>query len=389
MHPTGDPPTVAATEPTTHRKPTLPSVNFWKERNPLPLFSSSQKEYISLASALERSMFMIGFAVILSAILEAKSSQGLNPYHALIVLNVSQINNWSGFLILSSRGQLTNPSGHRQWGISFITRKSFLTPGFVLYTMHAMMMAGLGLYFWADLAPFLAYARSAVVQPCQPVTFFWVFGAVDVTNRTLRIASLVFYALSIVPIVNLFLVVIMASATLVGLGFPALIAALLLGLIIFLLAFILLPILAFFSSLFWHLISRIPLVQKLGQKSHVQLVTAPFKRLRSPTSWLGLGRLYGPTYGLLFSLAVGMFYSAPIVYFMVSTELIVKANKPNVQPGTENKWTYGQTLALFSALTAIGLYVYQLYFLLRRRARKHVAKVAEVTRAGVKEHANI
>ncbi|KAG5636271.1 hypothetical protein H0H81_008557 [Sphagnurus paluster] len=45
-------------------------------------------DYLDLAKSLERGVLMVGFAVILSAILEIKSS-GLSAYHALVVLNIS------------------------------------------------------------------------------------------------------------------------------------------------------------------------------------------------------------------------------------------------------------------------------------------------------------
>ena len=72
--------------------------------HPLPAFLKTQASYISLSKSLGRSLFMVGFAITLSSVIEfITSSVGLTPYHTFIVLNMSLINNWGGFCLLVPR----------------------------------------------------------------------------------------------------------------------------------------------------------------------------------------------------------------------------------------------------------------------------------------------
>lgn len=45
---------------------------------------------------------------------------------------------------------------------------------------------------------------------------------------------------------------------------------------------------------------------------------------------------------------------------MVAIELTIRENRGHVEPGAEDGWTYGQILALFSAVVAVAVYIGQL-----------------------------
>ncbi|GAV99975.1 hypothetical protein LENED_001461 [Lentinula edodes] len=69
-------------------------------------YISDHPHYFESAKSLERSLFLIGSAIIVGAFLDARgvtSNIGLPPYHALLVLNLSLLNNLAGSSFLFFR----------------------------------------------------------------------------------------------------------------------------------------------------------------------------------------------------------------------------------------------------------------------------------------------
>ena len=126
------------------------------------------KDLIAVVWQVERTLFLVGTIIIISAILEARSSRGgLTAYHALIVLNLSQINNWAGFLIIYSRYGFREskmvlklkPKLATVRGVKDLVRVAIERHG-LLFLMHTAFVSGFGIWFWSKpRSPyFLRYA---------------------------------------------------------------------------------------------------------------------------------------------------------------------------------------------------------------------------------------
>ncbi|GLB44267.1 hypothetical protein LshimejAT787_1601970 [Lyophyllum shimeji] len=347
-------------------RPSLSTDSLDSTEKALRNFRNENAEYLGVAKALERSLFMVGFAVILSAIVEAKSRTGLSAYHALIVLNISQINNWAGFLLLLLRGEFRT-TGIGWIGRIFVTRRSLMSS--LLCVAHAIMMSALGLYFWSNLGPFLGYAGD--IQSCHPLTYFRVFGPVNISNKALRISSLAFYAVSLVPVFGLYFLALIP-------GF----ALIVFTLVTLILLLVLVPVLVVLGAIYFLILKPVivfmfrPVLRTSAVQNVITSLEGPWSIIReqSRRAFLSLrfrttGLLNGPSYSPLFTFTMAVFFSAPLVYAIISTELIIRVNRDNVEPGAESKWTYGQTLALFTALVAVILYINELLAIQRRRKR--------------------
>ncbi|KAG5635036.1 hypothetical protein H0H81_012632 [Sphagnurus paluster] len=317
------------------------------------LISSSWKK------ALERSILMIGLAIILSAILAARSSSGLSAYHAVVVLNVSQINNWSGYLLLHLTQRLralkiTGPALTRRF---YLTKDTFKAS--IPCIVHSMMMAGFGLYFWSDLSWFL---RNIVEEPCQPSTYLWVFVPVHVSNRTLRIISLVYYSISIVPMLDLYLLTFIIWINF----FIIALTSLVLGVLLLLVS---IPIFgglyfALIHPLLKFVIDPISIRKARSRKEEIPPIL-PSQRFRAKL--MSIHKYFDDHEWIpLIVMPVAVTVHAPLVYSVVSTELTIHINKNHVT-ASENDWTYGQTLALFSALVAIYLYMDDFFHAVKKR----------------------
>jgi len=84
--------------------------------------------------------------------------------------------------------------------------------------------------------------------------------------------------------------------------------------------------------------------------------------------------LVGPSYSQVFSFPAGLFFCTPLIYTIVSTELTIRINSANVEPKAESRWTYGQTLALFSALVSLALYMHEQGKLVRKWRKRLLKK---------------
>ncbi|KAF9256196.1 hypothetical protein L218DRAFT_237223 [Marasmius fiardii PR-910] len=343
------------------------------EQHPFPNFLRNRTLYIGVVKNLERSIFMVGFAVIISAIIELRTGDdGLTPYHALIVLNISLINNWAGLLILMGRGGF-RMSGRRGWkGMLVITKASILDSFWCI--THSTLFCAFGLYFWATQSAFLKYFREES-DSCQPLTYYWVFGPIVYTNRALRTASLVFYSISVVPIIGLYFQAFIPSIILIA--FIIVVAVLpVAGIIGVILATIFYCIVQPLFNLLIRPIFRIPPIKRLLDRvsptfvrrwGHLKGLSRSFS---SFTTSLALGPAYAP-FAVFFAALAPI---SPVIYTIISTELVVKLNTVSDE---ENRWTYGQTLALFSALVACVLYVYEWWQTLKEERRMWLERKAD------------
>ena len=350
--------------PTPPPHPSHPSQNFLLEN----------AEYLNMAKSLERSLFMVGFAVIISAILQTKSTTGLTPYHALIVLNISQINSWAGFLLLISRGGIRN-TGIGWMGDVLVTKRSLVDA--MPCIVHGTVMSAFGLYFWSDTQAFLRYVDEP--GSCRPLTMFWLFSGVAVSNNSLRIASLVFYAINIIPMIGIYLqgVFVVLALIVYVIAVTLLILVSCVVAMIFAILFALINVLVLKPIAFaLKPVFRVPFVRDL-----VPTLSKGFRpvaqALRQGSRFVNTSLhqvadlLVGPSYSTLFTFTTGFSFVAPLLFTVISTEFIIRANASNVDQSSEYRWTYGQTLALFSALIAAGMYASETLKLMRAsRARK-------------------
>jgi hypothetical protein len=334
--------------------------------------------YYTLAKNLEHSIYMVGLAVIVSALIELITSpDGLTPYHALIVLNISLINNWMGLLLYYSRVGVfklkENLAGRRAKIQLHSLAHALSGRGSGIWSFfHNMLNGILGVLFWVAPSIFHKYARQS--PPCQPLVFYWVFVAKPINDETLvRLAS-VLYEFTIIPIIGFHMH---------GLVFTT----------------------AWFPGLVWLIVSAYILVmgQFIGYilLLFVALVLWPFKgqqrvnqAIEKAESWC---KSFAKTIPLFFALPLVLLLPMqpgtqhfnlflilgaciPFIWMIVSTEQIIKINAPYVDESSERHWTYGQTLALLCALINVGMFVYEwgkAYGKWRRRRREQRIKIAQ------------
>ena len=242
--------------------------------------SSNEAEYIETAS---NTILMTGCAIIISAIIQAKTI-GLSAYHAMIVLNLSWMNN--SYLTISWVFRVGESDLEEIIASSLSRRKpkkkiSRFPIGLGL--AHLSLMAGFGIWLWQNIDTFGDRPQ------CTPYIFTVIFGQnVSAMNTSLRAGSLALYWITAIPIVNLLAIsLVVVVVVLFVLGLTALINR---------------------QALF-----------------HVGLLI----------SWnLLQGRIFYLQFVLLLD-----------VLFAVDTELMIHRSRPLVQPG-ESQWTFGQTLAV-------------------------------------------
>ncbi|KAF9259313.1 hypothetical protein L218DRAFT_1003980 [Marasmius fiardii PR-910] len=294
------------------------------QRNRTPHIASPEHDhssYIRLAKSLERSIFTVGFLIIITAVIQLFNTNGLTPYHTLIILNISLINNWAGVLLLSRRGGLT-------W---FRTRTDILNT--LPCVAHTTLLCGFALHFWFKQGAFLSYTEESA--PCQPLTYYWVFGPVDSTSQPLKKWSLMFYMVTMVPFVGFYLHYFLFG---------------IIGLMIVyaILMVIILPTLIICAKL-----PEISLKLLMGFALRIPKVNhsvPPDHHLRQSWSSLGSSIIDNliatmKLHSIHNLVSIWTALATPIIYLIISTESIVKLNVPYVSV-SENKWSYGQTLAI-------------------------------------------
>ncbi|KAK1215342.1 hypothetical protein PQX77_022048 [Marasmius sp. AFHP31] len=244
-----------------------------------------RSKYIRIIKNLERRISMFGFAFIINAIIELNRANGLTPYHSLIVLNIGFINSWVGGMLLLTRSEESKAGRYIVDAIWFL--------------LHSTLFASFGIYLWAKRIGIVDhYADNP--NSCRPLTYFWVFQLVLVTNPVLKTISLIFYAFVIaIPVIGLVLY-----------GFSYI--------------------------------------------SDFNCLLNPYQRVKRTLSSRSFKHV--SRHDRLAQLIRSSARSSPAIFALSSTEYIVRLNAPNVT-ARDNDWTYGQTLALLTTLVAVIHYL--------------------------------
>ncbi|KAF9259593.1 hypothetical protein L218DRAFT_947498 [Marasmius fiardii PR-910] len=315
-----------ASRPVEYRLLTLP-IRYFRQKRSKQLENHSQIN-LEIVEQLEDSIFMVGLSVIISALIQMRSSTGLTPYHALIILNIGLINNAAGLLMWMARSdvdsimfilfQEDHPRGRDALSKAM---KAFFQNFWRI--AHSMLLAGFGICSWIFPDGF-----TSKQSPCLPPTYYWVFGLrFPVLNRTLRLYSVTFYLFSLYPSYPF------AMTMQVFIGAVAILT--------FLAKFIAILVSAPFQGLADQFPAR---------------MRGIFESVLSPFTWFQ-GRLRKLS-KILFSLTASAWVaflgcSLFIVYMAVCTEMTIKIN--DVAPG-EDKWTYGQIVTLSNAVFTFAGY---------------------------------
>ncbi|KAJ7041397.1 hypothetical protein C8F04DRAFT_157581 [Mycena alexandri] len=166
--------------------------------------SSSELRFIKDQST---NILLTAFGLLISTIVQAIDSQGLDNYHVALVLNLSWMNNTSTFiylLLLVHRAIWQSDVEHRKWTCGAVRKKlsSWLTLPTLVGSLHLTLMAGVGIWLWANPGRFGTSAECLeefTLPPSISVlghnTFF--------SSSLLRIISLVIYAIVTIPGINL------------------------------------------------------------------------------------------------------------------------------------------------------------------------------------------
>ncbi|KAJ8075188.1 hypothetical protein PM082_019516 [Marasmius tenuissimus] len=307
----------------------------------LLLFLRHRPSYDENMKTLERSIYMIGVAILISAFIELHIASGITIYDALIVLNISLINLFAGALIGLVRGGELGV--YRRWR----------SLDWHLAWSHSTLVGAFGLHFLCVPKSFLAYIPTEA-PPCRSVSDYWFFVPVD-TAVAWHPFGLIFCVL--------FLFFLLTAIPIVGMHLPYYIIVVL-YIVWWTVAFLLALFIISTSRLFRCLtkptfslparpaldlprttpIAQAPILQRLSPK---YIAT----RLRSASSFSSeIWYKVRPARGVVLIL--------PPVFLIVSTEEMVKLYSPYLIE-RENSWTYGQTLALCSALGSTVLCVYE------------------------------
>ncbi|KAJ3787379.1 hypothetical protein GGU10DRAFT_348896 [Lentinula aff. detonsa] len=350
-------------------------------------YLSDHPHYFESAKALERSLFLIGSAIIVSAFLDARfvtSSIGLSPYHALLVLNLSLLNNFAGSSFFVFRigsifaiVELDNPDEDedkdKPRGISIMSKTIWWIVQFFdvfgLSTLQTVVIIVFGIWFWVSTTfyhSFSGYSMSvgkllssatfnATVAAeaggssnplqCVSETFYWAFLAVRIESTlSIQIISFVFYiGTALVPFLGPLVTVI--PTIILFKSVPIFLGLVFSGLIYF------------FGIIIPRLSTRL-IYDFLPKLYHLPNLTLPYPHPTQPFFPTRLSPSATST-KLIFG-AMMITNLSTVVFLIISTEKVIFINSALRNGGTVvlsgGQWTYGQTLALLSA--AIGVLMY-------------------------------
>jgi hypothetical protein len=250
--------------------------------------------------SINANLLLTACALLVSAFVQA-ATYGLSVYHAIIVLNLSWMNNASAvaYSIVDPLGPIhgEDQGGRRKEGVScsYFRELFFRSPNkinwsLVLATIHLCAMASLGILVWHKIESF---GNQPDCTPSTFLTFFW--HNIPVAHNHLRIFSLILYTFTIIPAVNILLAYIIA---LTG-GFCIL--------------------------LLFTLVYRSLILMRLAPSTLFDKYT--FRQR------LIIAALYAVAF--------------TDILLVIDTELMIQRSKGNVKVG-ENQWTFGQTLAMIT-----------------------------------------
>jgi hypothetical protein len=176
----------------------------------------SENEYRILAGT-SHNLFITGCAILVASLIQG-TTYGLSVYHVLIVLNLGWINSFSAVTGImmgildsapgskaivrkASTGQEGGNHGDnqerehpfRRW----LKHSDVLKSAIKLGIIHLSLLGAVGIWVWSRIDIF------GHEPGCTPRTFLTVFGHdVAATNRSLRAASLFFYSIIAIPVLN-------------------------------------------------------------------------------------------------------------------------------------------------------------------------------------------
>lgn len=188
--------------------------------------SNSEREFIKDQST---NILLTAFGLLLSAIVQAKTAEGLDNYHLALVLNLSWMNNTNLFvyLLLSLHRKIwSSPLDKWSWGEIF--RRLFCQPSkdtsanksepdgvdesaeeepenlldfaVGIGSLHLSLMGALGVWLWVNP---MGFGSS---PSCPPNATISVLGGnFPIGSPALRVISLVVYTAVLIPIANLVL----------------------------------------------------------------------------------------------------------------------------------------------------------------------------------------
>ncbi|KAF7346941.1 Multiple ankyrin repeats single kh domain [Mycena venus] len=199
--------------------------------------SNNEREFIKDQST---NILLTAFGLLLSAVIQAKTDQGLDNYHLALVLNLSWMNNTNTFiyLVLFLHRKIWS-SSPGEWSLGAVVRHLFpqsskgnpkneCAPGDMekadktkaetedetaqgepeplldfavgIGSLHLSLMGAVGVWLWANP---LGFGSS---PSCPPNATISVLGhTYPMASPGLRVISLMFYAAALIPIVNLVL----------------------------------------------------------------------------------------------------------------------------------------------------------------------------------------
>ncbi|KAJ7261701.1 ankyrin repeat-containing domain protein [Mycena haematopus] len=205
--------------------------------------SNNEREFIHDQST---NILLTAFGLLLSAIIQAQTAQGLDNYHLALVLNLSWMNNTNTFiymLLLLHRMIWRSPPTEWSWGEVFRrvfrilrrpskdisvdksvpgesktadesaprelktadksgseTAETLLDTAVWIGSLHLALMGALGIWLWSNPTGF------GSSPSCLPGATTSVLGhAFPMGSHTLRVFSLIVYAVVLIPIANLVL----------------------------------------------------------------------------------------------------------------------------------------------------------------------------------------
>jgi hypothetical protein len=173
---------------------------------PLVLFAVDGKITRSERKALNTiyaNILLTACALLISTFVQA-ATFGLTVYHAVIVLNLSWINN-AGAIAWSYIDFFTEDSeehGHWLWERLPLPFSKGLPS--TLACAHLSAMAGLGIWVWVRMTAFDDQSL------CTPEIMTSIFGhGIPVRSRPLSITSIVIYSITALPGINLMILVVL------------------------------------------------------------------------------------------------------------------------------------------------------------------------------------
>jgi len=251
-------------------------------------------------------LLLTACALLVSAFIQL-ATFGLGIYHALIVLNLSWIVNSSALLIcvFPSLTRLDNGDTWWQWFQKIWPARRDQLLGLLLVTVHLCAMAVLGIQIWATPGEYGPRRRdTAQFSECLAKTAITLFGVdIPVTNSAIRGLSLSLYSITVVPLVNAIIFIILIGIT----------------------SYYFQP----FGRVFiktWKYISDIPW-------THNNDAAQRMERAEEAK--------HNPAY--LSAMVLQFLVSA---YLIINTELMISRSKDLVSTEDESNWTFGQTLSM-------------------------------------------